>query len=116
MEQIRAGYPELFEHCRNTTACFVHSVDTRGTFEVTEGERTEFWETLYSGKGFGIWQGDFRDVLINPEANKLLLDFAADNIRNRVQDQNIAELLIPKNHSVVTRRVPQETFYYEVHN
>ena len=116
METIRAGYPELFEHCRNTTACFVHSVDPRGTFEVTEEERTAFWESLYRGKGFGIWQGNFRDVLVNPEANALLSDFVAEKIRQRVDDQKLAELLIPKDHGFGTRRVPQETFYYEVYN
>ena len=116
MNEIRAGYAELFEHCRNTTACFVHSVDPRGTFEVTEEERYAFWESLYRGKGFGIWQGNFRDVLVNPKANKLLSDFVADKIRGRVKDQRIAELLIPKDHGFGTRRVPQETFYYEVYN
>jgi len=116
METIRAGYPELFQHCRNTTACFVHSVDPRGTFEVTEEERTAFWESLYRGKGFGIWQGNFRDVLVNPEANALLSDFVAEKIRQRVDDQKLAELLIPKDHGFGTRRVPQETFYYEVYN
>ncbi|MEM7749892.1 MAG: NAD(P)/FAD-dependent oxidoreductase [Pseudomonadota bacterium] len=116
METIRSGYAELFEHCRNTTACFVHSVDPRGTFEVTEEERNSFWESLYRGKGFGIWQGNFRDVLVNPDANKLLSDFVADKIRGRVNDPETAELLIPKDHGFGTRRVPQETFYYEVYN
>ena len=116
MEQIRAGYEELFEHCRNTAACFVHTIDSRGTFEVTEGERTEFWEQLYAGKGFGIWQGNFRDILNNREANALISDFVADKIRQRVDDPELAELLIAKDHGFGTRRVPQETHYYEVYN
>ena len=116
MATIRAGYPELFQLCRETAACFIHTVDPRGTFEVTEEERIAFWEDLYAGQGFGIWQGNFRDMLTNREANRLMSEFVADKIRQRVKDQNVAELLIPKDHGFGTRRVPQETHYYEVYN
>jgi len=116
MAEIRAGYPELFELCRQTAACFVHTVDPRGTFEVTEEERNAFWEDRYAGKGFGIWQGNFRDMMIDREANRLMSDFVADKIRQRVNDPETAELLIPKDHGFGTRRVPQETHYYEVYN
>ena len=116
MEEIRAGYPELFELCRQTAACFVHTIDPRGTFEVTEEERLEFWEGRYAGQGFGIWQGNFRDMLVDRKANSLMSDFVADKIRGRVNDPEVAELLIPKDHGFGTRRVPQETHYYEVYN
>ncbi|MDA1098619.1 MAG: NAD(P)/FAD-dependent oxidoreductase [Proteobacteria bacterium] len=116
MARIRAGYPELFELCRKTAACFVHTTDPRGTFEVTPEERQAFWEALYAGPGFGIWQGNFRDILIDRAANKLISDFVADKIRGRVNDPKIAEMLIPTDHGFGTRRVPQETHYYEVYN
>jgi cation diffusion facilitator CzcD-associated flavoprotein CzcO len=116
MATIRAGYPELFKRCRETAACFVHTIDPRGTFEVTEEERNAFWEELYAGPGFGIWQGNFRDILTDPEANKLISDFVADKIRGRVNDTKIAEMLIPADHGFGTRRVPQETHYYEAYN
>ena len=63
MEDIRSRYPEIFQRCLETAACFIHTVDLRGTFEVTEEERNAFWESLYAGQGFGIWQGNFRDML-----------------------------------------------------
>ena len=116
MDEIRAGYPELFQLCRETAACFVHTIDPRGTFEVSEDERQAFWEERYAGRGFGIWQGNFRDILVDREANKLISDFVADKIRQRVNDPKTAELLIPKDHGFGTRRVPQETKYYEVYN
>jgi len=116
MAEIRAGYPELFELCRETAACFIHTIDPRGTFEVTEEERLAFWEDRYAGQGFGIWQGNFRDMMIDREANRLMSDFVADKIRQRVKDPKTAELLIPKDHGFGTRRVPQETHYFEVYN
>ena len=116
MAAIRASYPELFQRCRETAACFIHTIDPRGTFEVTEEEREAFWEELYAGQGFGIWQGNFRDILTDPDANQLISDFVADKIRGRVNDPETAELLIPSDHGFGTRRVPQETHYYEVYN
>jgi cation diffusion facilitator CzcD-associated flavoprotein CzcO len=116
MAKIRAGYPEMFKRCQETFACFLHTPDPRGTFEVTPEEREAFWEKLYAERGFGIWQGNFRDILTDPAANDAISEFIARKIRQRVKDQSVAEKLIPKNHGFGTRRVPLETRYYEVYN
>jgi cation diffusion facilitator CzcD-associated flavoprotein CzcO len=113
---IKAGYPEMFRRCRETFACFIHTPDTRGTFEVSDEEREAFFEKLYAERGFGIWQGNFRDILIDRKANAIISDFVARKIRQRVKDPQIAEKLIPRNHGFGTRRLPLETFYYEVYN
>ena len=83
---------------------------------MTQEEREAFWEKLYGEPGFGIWQGNFRDILVDREANALISDFVARKIRQRVKDPAVAEKLIPKNHGFGTRRVPLETRYYEVYN
>ncbi len=116
MNRIRANYPEIFARCQETYGCFIHATDPRSTFEVTEEEREEFWEKLYSEPGFGIWMGNFRDILVDREANKLISDFLARKIRQRVKDPAVAEKLIPKNHGFGTRRVPLESGYFEVYN
>ena len=116
MATIKAGYPEMFRRCQETFACFLHTPDPRGTFEVTLEEREAFWEQLYAERGFGIWQGNFRDILVDRAANAALSEFVARKIRQRVKDPKVAEKLIPKNHGFGTRRVPLETRYYEVYN
>ena len=116
MKDIRASYTEIFETCNQTAAGFLHTADERSTFEVAEKDRYEFWENLYASKGFGIWQGNFKDVLSDPKANKAMSDFIADKIRSRVDDPNTAEKLIPKDHGFGTIRVPLETQYYESYN
>jgi cation diffusion facilitator CzcD-associated flavoprotein CzcO len=116
MATLKAGYPEMFKRCQETFACFLHTPDPRGTFEVSDAEREAFWEKRYAERGFGIWQGNFRDILIDREANAALSDFVARKIRQRVKDPATAEMLIPKNHGFGTRRVPLETRYYEVYN
>ena len=102
--------------CAQTTAAFIHDVDPRGTFEVTTEERYEFWEQLYASPGFGIWQGNFKDILTDPKANKSISDFIACKIRERVNDPLVAEKLIPKDHGFGTKRVPLETNYFESYN
>jgi cation diffusion facilitator CzcD-associated flavoprotein CzcO len=114
--KIKAGYPEIFRRCQETFACFIHTPDPRGAFEVSDDEREAFYEKLYGERGFGIWQGNFRDILIDRQANATISDFVARKIRERVKDQSVAEKLIPKNHGFGTRRLPLETFYYEVYN
>ena len=115
-QRIKSSYPEIFRRCLETFACFIHTPDARGTFEVSDQEREAFFEKLYGEPGFGIWQGNFRDILIDREANALISDFVARKIRQRVQNQTTAEKLIPRNHGFGTRRLPLETRYYEVYN
>ncbi|MGA8757553.1 MAG: NAD(P)/FAD-dependent oxidoreductase [Stellaceae bacterium] len=116
MRRIRANYPEIFARCQQTYGCFIHATDPRATHEVTQEEREAFWEKLYSEPGFGIWMGNFRDILVDRQANALISDFAARKIRERVKDPIVADKLIPKNHGFGTRRVPLESGYFEVYN
>ena len=116
MRRIRANYPEIFARCQETYGCFIHATDPRATHEVTEEEREAFWEKLYGEPGFGIWMGNFRDILVDRQANALISDFVARKIRQRIKDPAIAEKLIPKNHGFGTRRVPLESGYFEVYN
>ncbi len=116
MSRIRANYLEIFARCQETYGCFIHAADPRAALEVNPEEREAFWEKLYGEPGFGIWMGNFRDILVDRAANKLISDFLARKIRQRVKNPVVAEKLIPKNHGFGTRRVPLESGYYEVYN
>ena len=116
MAEIKTRYDEIFARCLETNACFIHTPDMRGTFEVSEEEREAAFERLYNTPGFGIWQGNFKDILTDRKANAAISEFVARKIRERVKDQAVAEKLIPKNHGFGTRRVPLETKYYEAYN
>jgi cation diffusion facilitator CzcD-associated flavoprotein CzcO len=113
---IKSRYAQIYQRCRETPGGFIHSPDPRSALEVSPEEREAFWEQRYAEPGFGIWMGNFRDVLSNREANGLMSDFMARKIRQRVKDPQVAERLIPRNHGFGTRRLPLETRYYEVYN
>ncbi len=116
MQSIKARYDEIFERCYNTPSGFYHDVDPRHTLDVPPEERERFWEDLYNGSGFGIWLGNFRDMLTDPAANAEFSRFVEKKIRQRVKDPAVADKLVPKDHGFGTRRVPMETGYYEVFN
>ena len=116
MREIKTRYDEIFARCKETNACFVHTPDMRGTFEVSDEEREAAFERLYNTPGFGIWQGNFKDILTDRKANAAISEFVARKIRERVKDPAVADKLIPKNHGFGTRRVPLETKYYEAYN
>src|SRR6202022_2468730 len=63
-----------------------------------------------------LWAGNFRHIPTDRKANAGIGDFVARKIRQRVKNQKVAEKLIPRNHGFGTRRLPLETFYYEVYN
>jgi cation diffusion facilitator CzcD-associated flavoprotein CzcO len=63
-----------------------------------------------------MWVGGFKDMMSDRAANDEVSNFVARKIRERVKDPQIADLLIPKDHGFGTRRVPQESGYYEVFN
>jgi len=114
--RIKASYPEIFARCRQSYGCFIHDADPRNALEVPAEEREAFYELRYGEPGFGIWMGNFRDVLIDKAANDTITDFMRRKIRARVHDPELAERLIPTNHGFGTRRVPLESGYYEVYN
>ena len=116
MQEIRENYDDIFRRCEETVSCFLHNPDPRNTFDVPAEERRAFWEKQYNAPGFAMWVGNFRDMLLDQEANDAVSKFVAGKILERVNDPKIADLLTPKDHGFGTRRVPQETFYYEVFN
>jgi len=116
MRKIRENYADIFARCQETVGCFIHAADPRSALEVTREEREAFWEKRYGEPGFGIWMGNFRDVLVDREANKLMSDWLAGKIRARVKDPAVADKLVPKNHGFGMRRVPLESGYFEVYN
>ncbi len=116
MDDIKANYQQIIDDCNATFGGFIHKFDERSLFDVTDEEREAKFEELYNKPGFGIWLGNFADIMTDEKANKILSDFIARKIRERVNDPELAEKLIPKNHGFGMRRVPLETKYFECYN
>lgn len=116
MKDIKANYKKIFDECNETFGAFRHKFDERSVFDVSDEEREAFFEKKYGEPGFGIWLGNFHDIMTDQKANDLITDFIARKIRSRVNNPKTAENLIPKDHGFGTRRVPMETNYFECYN
>ncbi len=116
MKQIKSNYDSIFAQCAQTPGGFIHGPDRRRFADVPPRERRAFWEKLYAEPGFGIWLGNFRETMMDEEANAEMSEFVADKIRERVDNPAVAEKLIPKDHGFGVHRVPMETNYYEAYN
>ncbi|MBM3222466.1 MAG: NAD(P)/FAD-dependent oxidoreductase [Candidatus Tectomicrobia bacterium] len=116
MAEIKTRYEEIYARCAQTPGWFIHAPDPRPTMSVPSEEREAFWEKLYAEPGFGIWMGNFRDILTDEQANAAISAFIAKKIRQRVNNPVVAEKLIPKDHGFGSRRVPLESGYFEAYN
>ena len=115
-KEIKANYPEIFRICNETAGSFMHEFDQRSAMSVTPEERLKQYETLWQKPGFGKWLSNFYDVMVPGEANDDYAEFVRNKIRERVHDPEVAELLVPKDHTFGAKRVPCETNYYDTFN
>ncbi|MES2480959.1 MAG: NAD(P)/FAD-dependent oxidoreductase [Pseudomonadota bacterium] len=116
MEAIKQRYDESLKFLDTTLGGFAHIWLEQNATDVSAEEREATLEKLYNGPGFSLWLGNYKDVLYNPEANRLVSDFVARKIRQRVKDPKVADKLIPKDHGFGLRRIPLETKYFECYN
>ena len=115
-EEYIADFDNIVETIRASPSGFVHVPVMQTSSDVPEEERYAFWEELYAAPGFGIWVGNYIDVNRDPEANKEFSEFIAKKTRERLDDPEVADILIPKDHGFGSRRVPLETKYFEQYN
>ncbi len=116
MSEIRQSYDDIFATCRSTPGAFIHQPDRRGFWTVTPQERLELWDRLYDERGFGIWLQNFVEIFIDEDANREFSAYMAQRMRERVDNPELAEKLIPTDHGFGYQRVPLETNYLEAYN
>lgn len=116
MEAIRERYTEIFATCARSPGGFEHELDSRSFYDVSPAQRRELWDKLYDEPGFGIWLQNFPEIFSDEAANAEISDYIADRIRQRVNDPDLAEQLIPKDHGFGVQRLPLETGYFESYN
>lgn len=101
MKAIRKGYPGLLKKLDSTRLSFMHDTGTASIWEATPEERELFWEHLYGQPGFGFWLTNYKEMLVDREANALVSAFVAKKIRQRVKDPWTADKLIPKTYGTM---------------
>lgn len=90
----------------------------RDTFDDSPAEREATYERLYNGGGLGFWNGSYRDLMMNKDANRVAYDFWARKTRARIQDDKLKDLLAPLEplHPFGAKRPSLEQDFYEMFN
>ncbi len=114
--ELRAGFEQLREVLNTSVHGFHHPLNPRSAFEDTPAERLAFFERMWASPGFMKFTSNYVDLLANPEANREWCDFIAGKIRAAVDDPDVAERLVPKDHRYGEKRPPYVTGYFEAFN
>ncbi|MGE2716276.1 flavin-containing monooxygenase [Mycolicibacterium litorale] len=113
--QIKATAPEMHTNLMSSFAGFVHNFSPDKPADKTVDERRAFWETLWAAPGFAKLLANYLEVMTDKDFNTEFSAFLEEKIRARVEDQSVADKLIP-DHGYGVKRPPFETNYYEVYN
>ncbi|WP_349828873.1 flavin-containing monooxygenase [Brevibacterium litoralis] len=112
----KADYARIREEERNSSSGIGHERTGKLTFEVDVEARRELYEKAYrAGTPFAFF-AIFEDGLVDEAANATIHEFWADKIRERVDDPETAEKLVPSGYPIGTRRCCIDNGYYEIFN
>lgn len=90
----------------------------KNTFDDTPEDRDAFYHKLWDYGGFRFWLGNYKDMLINADANKEAYNFWAKHVRTRIGDPRKRDIVAPLKmpHFFGVKRPCLEQNYYEQFN
>jgi cyclohexanone monooxygenase len=88
----------------------------RSALEVTAEERTRVYEQEWERGGPPSLLFSFNDIGVDADANATAADFVRERIREKVNDASVAELLLPYDYPIGTKRICFDIDYYETYN
>lgn len=114
-DELRKGLPERFAIRRRAFAGFDFDFTPENALDVSEEERTAFYEDMWQQGGFLLWLGLYQDLLASEEANKTFYDFWRDKVHERMKNTAKAEFVAPKEwpHPFGVKRPSLEQYYWE---
>lgn len=92
-----------------------HRPHPKSALEVSDEERRAAYEKRWQLGGV-LFAKTFSDQSVTVEANNTAREFWEDKIRAVVDDPDIADLLIPKDHPIGTKRICTDDHYFQTFN
>jgi cyclohexanone monooxygenase len=112
----KENYEEIWESVRHNFSGHDYDPIEKETHDATPEEREHVFQERWDRGGFGLWLGNYDDILENEKANEVVSEWVRQKIQGRVDDPETAENLTPRDHAFGTKRVPLENGYYEIFN
>jgi len=114
--RYKENYEEIWESVRHNFSGHDYDPIEKETHDATPEERERVFQERWDRGGFGLWLGNYDDILESGEANEVVSEWVRQKIQGRVDDPQTAEKLTPRDHAFGTKRVPLENGYYEIFN
>lgn len=89
--------------------------EVSSALEVDETTRTQILEDSWARGGPGFAR-TFDDILTNPESNTYTAEFVAGKIRDKVDDDEVADVLLAIDYPLGARRLIVDINYFETYN
>lgn len=113
--EVKANYAERRRMSWRSGGGSPHVAHPKLTMEVSPEERRAAFEKRWELGGV-LFSKTFRDQMIDPEANEQARLFYEEKVRAVIDDPEVAELLIPNDHPIGTKRICTDTNYFQTFN
>lgn len=115
MAEVKANYTERRRLSWRSGGGSPHIAHPKNTMEVSAEERRAAFEKRWQLGGV-LFSKTFPDQMIDPAANAAAKRFYEQKVRAVIDDPELAELLIPNDHPIGTKRICTDTNYFQTFN
>ncbi|HSS23307.1 MAG TPA: NAD(P)/FAD-dependent oxidoreductase [Mycobacterium sp.] len=115
LDDIKAGYAERRRLSWRSGGGSPHITAPKPTMEFTPQERRAAFETRWQLGGV-LFSKTFPDQMIDLEANEEARKFYEEKVRAVIDDPAVADLLIPNDHPIGTKRICTDSNYFQTFN
>ncbi|WP_304119244.1 NAD(P)/FAD-dependent oxidoreductase [Mycolicibacterium bacteremicum] len=113
--QAKATYDERRRKSWRSGGGSPHVAHPKMTMEASPDERRDAFEKRWQLGGV-LFSKTFADQMIDMEANEEARKFYEEKIRAVIDDPEVADLLIPNDHPIGTKRICTDTNYFQTFN
>jgi cation diffusion facilitator CzcD-associated flavoprotein CzcO len=112
---IKAQYAQRRQLSWRSAGGSPHITAAKPTLEFTPEERRAAFENRWQLGGV-LFSKTFPDQMIDPAANEEARKFYEEKVRAVIDDPAVAEMLIPKDHPIGTKRICTDSNYFQTFN
>jgi cation diffusion facilitator CzcD-associated flavoprotein CzcO len=114
LKQVKADYAAMRKRAKQTMTGIDFDYSDKKALETSPQDRQREYERRW--RHGGLWfLGAYQDLMVEQAANDTAAEFVRGKIRERVDSQEVAELLAPKN-TIGCKRLCVDIGYYESFN
>ena len=113
-EAYKARFNELTETLPHTFTGFEYDFENKWA-DLTPAQRRKVLEDVYEDGSLKLWLASFGEMFFDADVSEQISEFVRGKMRDRLQDERLCDILIPKDYGFGTHRVPLEVGYLEAY-